>query len=60
MPRIRSMTSKKDCHSEPSFLSSLAKRLCHNYSSGESIGNFCGKKYQKVSKDVTKTRSDGI
>jgi hypothetical protein len=37
MPRIRSMTSKKDCHSEPSFLSSWpsflssrAKRLCRN------------------------------
>ena len=26
MPRIRCMTSKKDCHSEPSFLSSRAKR----------------------------------
>jgi len=26
MPRIRSMTSKKDCHSEPSFLSSRVKR----------------------------------
>gem|GEM_PF-6360167 len=24
MPHIRSMTSKKDCHSEPSFLSSRA------------------------------------